>query len=81
MAKKKTKQPESIRLKLAGERTLTELRDMLLLALAELEARPFELYKNCNFYVTPVVPTRETIDLNTITIEHPYPCAADELDE
>lgn len=75
----KKKQPPSIRIKLAGERTPAELRDMLLHAVAELEERPFELYKNCNLYVTPVVQSGGK-NLDTIEIEEPYHCAADEHD-
>ena len=77
MARKRTKKPPSIRIKLEGHRTLAELRDMLIQAIAELEERPFELYNNCNLYVTPVVPDGGK-HLDTIEINAPYSCAADE---
>ncbi len=50
---------------------------MLIQGLAELETRPFELYKNCNLYLTPVVHDGSK-HLDTIEITGPDPGAADE---
>ena len=77
MAKERTKNPQSTRIKLDGHRTTEELREMLIQGLAELETRPFELYKNCNLYLTPVVHDGSK-HLDTIEINGPYTCAADE---
>ena len=74
-AKKTKKKPPSIHIKLQGERTPAELVDMLLQAMGQLEELPFELYKNCNFYVTPVQAGPKILD--TILIDGTYSCAAD----
>ena len=79
MAKYEKKKSTSIRIPLRGNRTPAELQDMITQALAELENRPFELYTNCNLYVTPVAKN-DGQNLDTIEIKEPYHCAADELD-
>ncbi len=79
MSKEKKGTP-SIRIKLEGKRTPAYLRLMLNEAVDELEARGIVEVKNCNLYVTPVYNTDKTGNLDTITIENPYSCAADEHD-
>ena len=75
-AARRTAQPKSINIKLEGNLTTLEIRQLLLEALAEMDERPFKTYRNCNFYATPVIP-RGNQHLDTI-IKAPYPCAADE---
>ena len=78
--KKGARYPDSIRINLGGQRTATELRDMLMQAMIELEHDhpPEQTFHHSVMFVTPVAPRGK--DLNTITIKHPYPCAADEHD-
>ena len=75
----KNKSSTSIRIPLRGNRTPAELRTMITEALAELENRPFELYRNCILFVTPVAKS-DGKNLNTIEIKEPYDCAADHFD-
>ena len=77
MADKHNSKPQSIRIKIDGNRTTAEIREMLLQALDQLDERPFALYTNCNFYLTPVAQHGGKY-LDTIVIEAPYRCAADE---
>lgn len=79
MTRKQATKPQSIKIPLRGHRTPAQLQEMITQALAELETRPFELYKNCNLYVTPVVESNGQ-NLDTIEIKEPYDCAADNLD-
>ena len=83
MAKKqfnKPTKPTSIKIPLRGHRTPAQLQEMITEALAELETRPFELYTNCNLYVTPVATKKSAGNFDTIEIKEPYHCAADDFD-
>ena len=83
MAKKqfnKPTNPTSIRIPLRGQRTPAQLQEMVTEALAELETRPFELYKNCILFVTPVAPKKDGGNFQNIEIKEPYHCAADDFD-
>lgn len=77
MADKHNSKPQSIRIKIDGKRTTTEIREMLLQALTQLDERPFALYTNCNLYLTPTTQHGGK-NLDTIHIKAPYRCAADE---
>lgn len=74
---KQKKQP-SIRIKLEGKHTPADLRLMLNEAVDNLEARGIKQVKNCNLYITPLSEADRSKNLDTITINHPYRCAADE---
>ena len=77
----KSKIRTSIAIPIRGKRTPAELVEMITEALAELETRPFELYKNCNLYVTPVAPPKKDGgNFQNIEIKEPYHCAADDFD-
>ena len=77
MAKDKKKEP-SIRFHFDGEFNTDELHALFVQALVELEETPNQIYKNCNFYVTPATKQNAKLSTTTHVIKEPYPCAADE---
>lgn len=82
------KKPDGLKIQLRGFRSTPDLRNMLNLAVDEMEARGIRNARGVNLYLTPsdgegnqVFPRKEDgSKLTVITIEAPYRTAADEYD-
>lgn len=80
------KKPDGLKIQLRGFRSTPDLRNMLNLAVDEMEARGIRNARGVNLYLTPadgegnqVFPRKEDGSrLAVITIEAPYRSAADE---